>query len=261
MDVPTSGKTPKQIKLAQQQIEHFYKESGAQRQAQDFLTLCRSELEARNIDLVIDVGGGIGAFAAQLNALSALPVVVLDSDPASVRICNNKHLEGVRAVLGDALEPPTFEGRKCVTFNLILHHLIGRNERETRHLQTRALQVWKGKAHRLFVNEYIYNSYLRHASGRLIFEITSSRLLSFVASIVAKFAPSLKANTFGVGVRFRATDEWRRLFDESGFVVLDMVPGPEEQVSLPRRILLIRQKRKVSFLLQEKPAQAASSAK
>jgi hypothetical protein len=260
MELPTAGDAPKEVKLAQQQIEHFYKESGAQRQAQDFLTLCPEDVENGSIDLVVDVGGGIGAFATQLNALTALPVVVLDSDPVSIRKCNEKHLENVRAVLGDALDPPAFEGRKCVTFNLILHHLIGRSERETRHLQTKALQAWKGKAHRLFVNEYIYNSYIGHASGRLIFEITSSRLLSRVGSVVAKFVPSLKANTFGVGVRFRATEEWKRLFEEAGFIVLDTIPGAEEPVSLPRRILLIRQKRKVSFLLQERtPNQATFS--
>jgi hypothetical protein len=64
--------------------------------------------------------------------------------------------------------------------------------------------------------------------------------------------PSLKANTFGVGVRFRSGNEWTKIFDNSGFVVEAELKGEEEFISLPRRLLLIKSIRRDSFLLVAK---------
>ena len=136
-------------------------------------------------------------------------------------------------------------------FNLILHHLVGHGERETSSLQMRALDRWKGNDVRLFVNEYIYDSYVANASGALIYGITASSLLSSLAGFVARFLPSLRANTFGVGVRFRSEKEWRRMFEAQGWRVSNYKRGKEEHVSLPRRLLLIKSCRRDSFVLTE----------
>ena len=67
---------------------------------------------------------------------------------------------------------------------------------------------------------------------------------------IAKLSPSLKANTFGVGVRFRSHKEWCKLFESLGFKVVGTKIGEEEFVSLPRRLLLIKNCRRDSFLLE-----------
>ena len=67
--------------------------------------------------------------------------------------------------------------------------------------------------------------------------------------MASKLMPLLKANTFGVGVRFRSYDEWMQLFQEAGFSVVKTELGRKEIVSLPRRLLLIKQIRKDSFLI------------
>jgi len=115
----------------------------------------------------------------------------------------------------------------------------------------KALDRWKGSGTCLFVNEYIYDSWVKEWSGSLIYQITTSRLLSAMAGFVSRFVPSLRANTFGVGVRFRAEQEWRRLFAAEGWRVVGYLRGREEEVSLPRRMLMIRSCRRDSFLLEQ----------
>src|SRR3546814_12378166 len=97
------------------------------------------------------------------------------------------------------------------------------------------LSAWRGRARRVFVNEYIYQSFVPGVSGRLIYEITSSKILSFIGRQVSRVLPSLRANTFGIGVRFRSHKEWRQLFAEAGFHVLDMRTGRNER-SEERRV-------------------------
>jgi len=174
-------------------------------------------------------------------------VRVIDTDPVSVEKCR---LNDVPAFLESAFEvhPRGDEGVVC--FNLILHHLVSDSEEHTSQLQKKALELWKDQKTKLFVNEYIYDSYLMHLSGWLIYQITNSRFLSAIGLFVSRFASSLRANTFGVGVRFRSHEEWKKKFREAGFIVTGTVLGPEERISLPLRLLLIKSIRKDSFLLE-----------
>jgi hypothetical protein len=105
----------------------------------------------------------------------------------------------------------------------------------------------------LFVQEYIYESYARDFSGWLIFQITKNQLLSWIGRLAAIIAPSLKANTFGVGVRFRSRREWLRLFESAGYEVHSSIAGSEDEVSVPRRMMFIKGTRRDSFLLQPRP--------
>ena len=156
------------------------------------------------------------------------------------------------AEIGDALNPAQRGDEDVISFNLILHHLVAATDAETVALQKRAVALWRPLAKAVFVNEYIYDSYIGNASVWLIYRSTSSRLLSAFGRAVAKLIPSLRANTFGTGVRFRANQEWIDLFDSLGFKVAAYRRGPEENVSLARRILMIRSCRRDSFLLMAK---------
>ena len=230
--------------LSSEQVEAFRHEEFVEDQIRHFMALLGPA--ATDPSEVVDVGGGCGFFARRLQTLTGRKVRVIDTDNASLEICRRA---GVEAVCGDALRPE-FTGREgVVTFNLILHHLVGRTERETRDLQRSALTAWRTQVRAAFVSEYIYDSFLADFSGWLIFQITKSPFLSRIARQAARVAPSLRANTLGVGVRFRSRREWLRLFASSGFAVTASATGLEEAVSLPRRFLLIRRIRRDSFLL------------
>lgn len=170
-------------------------------------------------------------------------------DPASVNAC---HAAGIDAVQGDAIHPTMSGKEDIVCFNLILHHLIGNSDADTLALQTRALAAWTPHVRSVFVNEYIYESYWGNFSGWLIFSITKSAVLSWIGKMVAVVVPSLKANTFGVGVRFRAHEEWRGVFEAAGYSVKSVILGKDEPISLPRRLLLIKHIRRDSFVLEPK---------
>ena len=176
---------------------------------------------------------------------------VLDTDRDAIAACLRR---GLQAEVGDALQPRRAGDEELVCFNLILHHLVGRDAARTRELQARALRAWAGRAGRVFVNEYVYEAFVEPTlSGKLIYAVTSSRALSWLAGAVARFVPSLRANTFGVGVRFRTGAEWEALFREAGYEVIGYRRGVDEEVSLARRLLLIRSCRRDSFVLRARP--------
>jgi SAM-dependent methyltransferase len=235
--------TSLQTNLSREQVAAFYHDDFVEDQIRDFVALV-GVVDGGGV--VLDVGGGMGFFARRLRA-AGYRVRVLDTDRASVASCQQAGLE---AALGDALDPPVSGDERVVSFNLVLHHLVGSSERVTRDLQASALGAWLGRAERVFVNEYIYESYVGHCSGRLIYQVTKSRLLSWVGRIVSKAVPSLRANTFGVGVRFRAHGEWRGLFAAAGYTVESSSIGRAEAVSLAQRLLMIRQIRRDSFVLK-----------
>ncbi len=193
--------------MSQDQIAAFYHDCFVESQVRDFVTLLGASINTVT-DPIVDVGGA-GFFARAIQDRLAIKVSVLDSDAQSVNLC---HQAGIEAVHGDALNPLITGRDNIVCFNLILHHLVGKSEDETLDLQRRALLVWHPYARAIFVNEYIYESFvINDFSGGLIYRITSNSFLSRVCGLVAKFIPSLKANTFGVGVRFRSYADWQRI--------------------------------------------------
>lgn len=232
-----------QRRLAPEQTAEFYHNHFVADQVAGFL-----QLAGRSGDgVVADVGGGCGFFARALQAASPWTARVLDLDPRSVEICRQN---GVQAEVADALAPPQRGDEAIASFNLILHHLIGRDEASTRALQVKALRAWLGRSPRLFVHEYIYESgAFGGVSAYLIYAITSSHLLSWLGRSVSRIVPSLRANTFGVGVRFRSAAACAELFDEAGWRLQSQVRGVEEPISLARRLLLIQSCRRDSFLL------------
>lgn len=228
--------------LANEQTAEFYHDHFVADQVDHFLKL----VGPASYGVVVDVGGGCGFFARSLQTVSTWRTRVLDIDPYSVAICRE---HGLQAEVADALMPLHRGDESIVSFNLMLHHLIGQDEASTRMLRIEALRVWKSKAKQLFVHEYIYESGgLGGFSAYLIYAITSNRLLSFVGRTVARFIPSLHANTFGVGVRFRSDAAWQALFKEAGWKMKSHIRGVEEPISLARRFLLIQSCRRDSFL-------------
>lgn len=230
--------------LSAEQVAEFYHDEFVRDQVTDFTALTKA---VDRSGVVVDIGGGVGFFAERAHADLGCAVRVIEMDPESVARCLAK---GVPAVLGDALAPPISGDEACICFNLILHHLVGQDEARTRGLQVGALKAWAQRGVPIFVNEYIYESFVSRISGRIIYEITSSRFLSTLAELASRVLPALRANTFGVGVRFRSHDEWRELFNEAGFVAETSRIGAEEKVRLPLRLLMIRTIRRDSYILR-----------
>lgn len=233
--------------LSQDQIAAFYHDEFVETQVEDFIALLDS-LPTLSLEKVIDIGGGCGFFAKALHKCTNFKVRVLDSDSQSINFCKQ---EGIEAISGDALNPTVVGDEDIVCFNLILHHLVGASDHETYKMQEHALSVWHSTVRVIFINEYIYESFLsENISGWLIYQITSNSVLSKLGNFVAKFMPSLKANTFGVGVRFRSHTEWRKIFVSLGYEVVATKIGKQETISFPRRLLLIKNCRRDSFLLK-----------
>lgn len=233
--------------LNSDQVAAFYHDQFVEQQVDHFQKIALSSLGKDRV--VVDVGGGCGYFANALKNSFDIAVRVIDMDPLSV---SEAQKLGVEATVGDALQPNKKNDEGIACFNLILHHLVSSSDKETLVLQSNAVSSWKGNNVKVFVNEYIYESWFGNISGWLIYQITKNQFLSAAGRTVSRFVPSLNANTFGVGVRFRSSLEWKRLFERLGFEVVDELKGEKEFISLPRRLLLIKEIRRDSFLLVEK---------
>lgn len=226
------------------QVEAFYHDEFVADQTRQFLELTRGAEPG----VLVDVGGGCGFFARRLQQLQPRwRVRVLDADARSVETAR---AAGVDAVRGDALRPDLRGDERMASFNLILHHLVAASDAGTLRLQQQALAAWLRPARALFVNEYIYESFVAELSGWLIYQVTSSRILSWIGARLARIAPAFKANTFGVGVRFRSHGDWeRRVFVPAGWRVQQRLRGSDEPVSPAWRLLLIKSIHRDSFLL------------
>lgn len=212
---------------------------------------------------VLDVGGGTGLFAQELRQkFTQCSVTILDLSQWSV---DKAKARGVTAVLGSILDPPaslTVQRFDVVVFNMILHHLVGDSDNLTEQNQKQALRVAASllsSGGRIIFNEYCYSGFMYDdVSGRLIYELTSSKALAGVIRAIGRLFPKhLSANTVGVGVRFRPLRRWEQLGAASGLVLQRTLDGPPDPPSLVRRVsLLIREVRRSSavFVVPEPPA-------
>jgi hypothetical protein len=233
--------------LSKKQVLAFYHDLFVQQQVEHFKKIAFPNVERGRV--VIDIGGGCGFFASTIKKELNILTRVIDMDPSSVQAAR---VLGVEALIGDALRPDKKGDETVACFNLILHHLVADSDDETLALQAHAISTWRECNTNIFVNEYIYESWLGTFSGWIIYQITKNRFLSTFGMVVSKVLPSLRANTFGVGVRFRSNDEWKYIFEKCGFAIAAEQKGEKEFVSLPRRLLLIKEIRRNSFFLVAK---------
>jgi hypothetical protein len=247
-----STKPVVQVTLGDKQIAAFNTDRNASEQAARFIRFSQAVGGIAPGRFVVDVGGGNGYFARELHARTGWSVRVIDSDEKSIDGCKALAIAGVEAVVGDAIAPQIRGDEGAAAFNLVLHHLIGRTEADTAMLQEKSLRAWRGRVPFLMVSEISYDSLAFDLTGKVIFAVTSSKLLSKIAGVVGKFVPSLRANTLGVGVRFRSKREWLSFFDRSGYRVLEVVEGEPEPISIPLRFLFVKQIRSDFFLLVAK---------
>lgn len=239
--------------LSAEQTKEFYHDEFVADQVGGFLRTLGPSL--RTSDLAVDIGGGCGYFARTLSERAGVSARVMDTDPESIAACS---AAGIDAQLADALKPEIRGDETVACFNMVLHHLVGTSDEQTRAFQVAALRAWRSQVRYVFVNEYVYESFVSPGwSGKLIWAVTSSRALSALAKLASRVLPSLRANTLGVGVRFRPVEEWLVIFQEAGYELDFHDKGEEESIPVPRRALLIRSTRRDNFLLRPQVIQPA----
>ena len=232
--------------LSVEQIREFYHDDFVEDQVGGLMRALGPALKTD--DVVVDIGGGCGFFARMLKTKAGVATRVIDTDAASIAECV---AAGIDAQLSDALVPAIRGDETIACFNMVLHHLIGTSDLRTRALQVQALRSWRSQVRHVFVNEYVFESFGSPGwSGQIIWSVTSCKALSIIAKFAARLLPSLRANTLGVGVRFRPVSEWLVIFKEAGYEVAFHELGEEESIPVPRRALLIRSTRRDNFLLR-----------
>jgi hypothetical protein len=233
--------------LSTQSLAEFYHADFAREQVEDLCALAATSMLGATI---VDLGGGVGHFAELLRTEHGADARVLDLDSESVRRCLDR---SVPASVGDAITTRAADGADFAAFNMILHHLVGAGFHMTEKLQTAALANLANPRgpKRVFVSEFVYEGYIPNWPAALIFAVTSSKMLSKAGASVARVVPSLRANTFGTGVRFRAASDWTRMFARSGWRVSAYRTHPSGPIGVAKLMALgLRSWRRDSFLLE-----------
>ena len=139
-----------QTTLSKKQLEYYYEDFGDDTQTEHFIRLIPQKY-LLSTNVIVDIGGGVGYFASSIRSRIELKVRILDIDSVAIDQCRNK---GLTAIFCDALNPSIQGDEDVVCFNLVLHHLVGEDERSTLNMQKQALNVWKNHAKLIFINEY-----------------------------------------------------------------------------------------------------------
>jgi len=219
-NVTASGAESQAIrKLEDQQVEAFDTEYVDDSRWQPIRNLINRDFPDGEFSF-LDVGGGNGVFADRL--LSEYPkatgTVLDNSETLLARNVPNSR----KQTICSSAEKVASLGRKydLVFINWVLHHLVGDSYRKSRQNQLATLQALRGLLTgrgrvSIYENNYL-GWWFPDLPGRLIFELTSSKLLS---PIVGKMG----ANTAGVGVCFLSKRQWFETVAQAGYQVMEFV--------------------------------------
>ena len=206
-------------KLDDQQVESFDTEYVDDARWRPFNTLINRDFPDGEFSF-LDVGGGNGVFADRLLAEypKATGTVLDNSEVLLARNVANPR----KQTICSSAENVANLGRKydLICINWVLHHLVGDSYRKSRQNQLATLQALRGlltERGRVSIYENNYHGWLfQDLPGRMIFELTSSKLLS---PIVGKIG----ANTAGVGVCFLSQRQWVDTVSKAGYELLEFV--------------------------------------
>ena len=166
---------------------------------------------------LMDIGGGNGKCAEVTSrALAESHVDVIDVSPLA-----REHFTrspSCSLMFGDFLSLPFSKKYDFIIMRTVLHHMVGRTERESLDRQIATLQKAKGllvPGGSIFITENFYVPLVgADTTGRLIFELTKLQT-------VARVTRLLGANTAGEGVRFRSKAAWDSMLSDVGLEQVD----------------------------------------
>ncbi len=163
----------------------------------------------------LDLGGGAGLVTDfLLGHFAQAQGVVLDASPSAIAANVPHPRKTCLCASADEIlshfEPGTFD---VILAHDFLHHVVTGRYRSSGQAVDSILQQARhilAPGGRLSVLEQCYDGWFDNWPGRLIFSVTSSRLLRGLAH-------RLGAVTAGVGVRFQSERAWRQTFHRCGF--------------------------------------------
>ena len=195
----------------------------------------------KNKELVgLDIGGGCGKFST--NIINDTDYIIEVIDPSLSAKENFISSKNLRLINQDFIQYQTNKKYDFIFLNLVLHHILGKNEFDTRNAQLSFLE--KAKKHLkpnglLFIQENYYEGIFRSdITGKIIYKLTSSKLLE-------KLIRLLGANTAGEGVRFRSSRSWEILFNKVGLIKRSEASDPKwgEYIKLHEKLILLNKNR------------------
>lgn len=241
--------------LNDEQLAHF----DVEYVNRDYWTKCRQCIEWDFPDgefSILDVGGGNGKFADRV--LMTFPKATATVVDLSEMLLG-KNLPNPRktTLIASATELDKLTGKyDIVSFNWVLHHLIGKSYAQSLENIRDALKAAQGlltpRGHISIYDNLCDGVIFDRAPSRIIYELTSSKLL-------AKIVKAGGANTAGVGVCFQSYKAWKDHFRRTGLKLTSFERYASYEKPLRKRAgcglaLHMRPERPGHFWLDRMPA-------
>lgn len=184
----------------------------------------------------VDVGGGNGLFADRvLRTYPEVTGTVLDS--SELLLSKNAPSARKKVICANLNELSKYCAKVDIIFcHWVLHHLVRTGSyATTRRNIALALTLMRQMLTphgRISIFENNYNGYIDALPGRLVFFLSSSRIL-------VPILKQLSVNTAGVGVCFLSRREWNQVFAGTGLQALHYYEGTPWQWPLYRKMALL----------------------
>ena len=199
---------------------------------------------------ILDIGGGIGAFAVALvESCPGRDVHVTVLDPSVSAVPHRRVHPRVDYVTGTVDAHLPVGPFDMVVLRTVVHHFVARRLAATDRTQVDALSRVRGllgPGGTVCVMENLYEPMIgSDTTGRLIFRVTANRLVALPARL-------LGANTAGEGVRFRSRASWLEVYGQAGLELVEETVRPRWGATMPawqRWPLLCRSRRQVLHVL------------
>lgn len=171
---------------------------------------------------ILDIGGGTGKCAALVSEkIPGSHVDVNDISPLAKEHFTDS--PSCTLLFGDFLALPLSKKYDFIMIRTVLHHMVGKTERENVERQIATLEKAKAllaPGGSIFITENFYTPMVgSDITGRLIFEVTKLQAIGPVP--VSGITRRLGANTAGEGVRFRSAAAWTSMLVRVGLQEVD----------------------------------------
>lgn len=202
-----------------------------------------------NLCNLLDVGGGGGCFTklCQEHFENSNLCIV---DP-SFSLLHKQELKNVKLIVGKIPdELNTEEKFDFIHIKDVLHHVTGSSIKKSKDLVTLSLiNLEKNNLNQnayILIQEFYYESYLLKKFTRtLIFYLLKMQNLLHVKIPAKEFI-------MGLDVCFYTRDEFKQIFKENGFKIIDYYEEKNEKNKIYKKLLLLKNWGRMCFVIQSK---------
>lgn len=207
------------------------------------------EMSKKSTVTVLDVGGGAGYFAEELQKRIPndvdLEIYVLDTHSYDTwNVSSELGRRKIRFVKGDALNMDNIFAEKTFDYifcNMVFHHLLGDDFKSSERIRETVLakikKVLKDDGCVGIVDNYNDGLIVDSISCRIIYGLTSMS-----NPIIIRICRRFGSYSAGVGVCMLSRKMWRHIIEKCGMQIVDEIESTPDKLGILKKICLLNKR-------------------